>query len=369
MVNWNEIRDEFPVCKKMVYLNPAGGSPVSRSAAGEAIRFYREMLEFGDTYWDEWLVRTEGIREKLAAFLHADRDEIAFTTNTSVGMNHVAHMVKGSGDVLTMRDEFPSSTFPWLNQGIRVHFVEPENGAYSTETIEKSLTPEIKILVTSWVQYKTGFRQDLEKVGKLCKERNLIFVVNATQAMGIFPVDVKKCHIDFLVFTGLKWLTTGYGIGGLYAAHKWLDRPLPYAGWRSARNPGLMDNNLFELKHAASVLEAGSPHFPNVFALGGALDLIQRIGSDDIMSRVLSLNRLLRDKLEELGFTVISPAGEDQLSGITVISVDEPGQLVKKLREKGIFVAARGQGVRISVSFFNNEEDIFKLTEALKELR
>jgi cysteine desulfurase / selenocysteine lyase len=368
MVNWNEIREEFPVCKKLVYLNPAGGSPVSKSAAGEAVRYYNEMLENGDTCWDEWLIRTEGVRLKLAEFINAGKEEIAFTTNTSHGMNHVVQILKGSGSVLTMRDEFPSSTFPWLNQGIDVCFAEPENGVYSLNSIEKAITPEVKILVSSYVQYRTGFRQDLEKLGAFCKEKNLIFVVNATQALGIFPVDVRKCNIDFLVFTGLKWLTTGYGIGGLFVNRKWLGRSLPSAGWRSAVNPGLMDNQLLDLKHEASVLEAGSPHFPTVFALGGALDLFNRIGKAEIQHRVISLTKTLRGELEKLNLKIVSPSGENQLSGITVIKMENPGVLVKALREKGIFVSARGEGIRVSVSFFNNEEDINSLTAALKEL-
>ena len=287
MVDWNKVREEFPVCKKYVYLNPAGGSPVSQSAADEGKRFYDEMLEFGDTYWEKWLERTENVRSSLAGFIGADREEIGFTTNTSHGMNLVAQMLKnivqgeGKGEdrekattVLTMRDEFPSTTFPWLNQGTQIKFVEPENHGYSIDNIKKTLTPDVKILISSYVQYCTGFRQDLEELGNFCNENNLIFLVNATQALGIFPVDVKKCNIDFLVFTGLKWATAGYGIGGLYVNKKWLAPDnFPFAGWRSVHSPGKMDNLDLELKNEASVIESGCPHFPNIFALGGALKM------------------------------------------------------------------------------------------------
>ena len=112
MIDWNKVREEFPVCEKFVYLNPAGGSPVSMSAASEGKKFYDEMLEFGDTYWDKWLDRTEEIRTRLAEFIGAGQEEIAFTTNTSHGMNIVAQLLQNKGAVLTMRDEFPSSTFP-----------------------------------------------------------------------------------------------------------------------------------------------------------------------------------------------------------------------------------------------------------------
>ena len=262
MEDWTEVRKEFPVCEKYVYLNPAGGSPVSRSAATEGKRFYDEMLEFGDTYWDTWLERTEKVRSSLAEFIGAGRDEIGFTTNTSHGMNLVAQFLKNKGTVLTMEDEFPSTTFPWLNQGTEIKMVKAIDHAFPIDAIKKAITPDVKILITSYVQYKTGFRQDLEALGNFCKENDLIFVVNATQALGIFPVDVKKCHFDFLMFTGLKWATAGYGIGGLYIDRKWLGPKIfPFAGWRSVEVPEKMDNLALDLKKEASVIESGCPHF------------------------------------------------------------------------------------------------------------
>lgn len=369
MIDWKKIRDEFPVCKKYIYLNPAGGSPVSKSAAKEGKRFYDEMLEFGDTYWETWLERTENVRRNLADFINADREEIGFTTNTSHGMNLVAQMLKDKGTVLTMRDEFPSSTFPWLNQKTKIKFVEPTKNGYPIESIKKSLTPDIKILVSSYVQYCTGFRQDLEALGKLCKKNNLIFVVNATQALGIFPVDVKKCHIDFLMFTGLKWATAGYGIGGLYVNKKWLSHNnFPFAGWRSVKEPGKMDNLGLDLKNEASVIESGCPHFPNIFALGGALNLFNRIGKENVMNRVLFLNRLLEEKLTELGVEVICQKENKHRSGILIAKIPNPKFIVDELMKKNIIVSARGEGVRISASFFNNEEDVFTTIEELKNI-
>lgn len=369
MVDWNKVRDEFPVCKKYVYLNPAGGSPVSQSAAKEGKRFYDEMLEFGDTYWENWLDRTEKVRSDLAKFIGAERKEIGFTTNTSHGMNLVAQMLKNKGTVLTMRDEFPSSTFPWLNQGTKIKFTEPVDHAYPIEAIKKSLTPDVKILVSSYVQYKTGFRQDLEKLGKFCKGNNLIFVVNVTQALGIFPVDVKKCNIDFLMFTGLKWATAGYGIGGLFVNKKWLSPDnFPFAGWRSVKSPEVMDNIALDLKNEASVIESGCPHFPNIFALGGALNMFNRIGPENVVNRVIQLNRLLEKKLKTLGLRVICHEHNKHRSGILIAKIKNPKKVVGKLLEKNIIISARGEGIRISTSIFNNEEDIELLIKELDKI-
>ena len=367
MTDWNKVREEFPVCKKYVYLNPAGGSPVSQSAADAGKQFYDEMLEFGDIYWETWLDRAEGVRSDLANFIGASREEIGFTTNTSHGMNLVAQFLKDKGPILTMRDEFPSTTFPWLNQKTAIKFVEATNNGYSIEAIQKELTPDIKILVTSYVQYCTGFRQDLEKLGAFCKENNLVFVVNATQALGIFPVDVEKCNIDFLMFTGLKWATAGYGIGGLYVNKKWLNKDnFPFAGWRSAVDPGKMDNTDLDLKNEASVIESGCPHFPNIFALGGALKMFNKIGAEKVANRVLFLNALLEKKLRGLGINVINQKEDKHRSGILVAKIANPKNVVEELFKKNIIVSARGEGVRISTSIFNNEEDIEKLIQQLK---
>jgi len=368
-MDWNKIRDEFPVCKKYIYLNPAGGSPVSKSAALEGKRFYDEMLEFGDTYWDAWLERTENVRTSLAEFIGAEREEIGFTTNTSHGMNLVAQFLKNEGNVLTMRDEFPSTTFPWLNQKAKIKFVEPVDHAFPISEIEKVITPDIKILITSYVQYKTGFRQDLEELGRFCKKRNLIFVVNATQALGIFPVDVERCNIDFLVFTGLKWTTAGYGIGGLYINKKWLKKDnLPFAGWRSVIDPDKMDNLRLNLKNEASVIESGCPHFPNIFALGGALQMFRNFGKENVVKRVLYLNQFLENKLIENGIDVICQKKDKHRSGILIAKIQNAKKVVNELFKKNIIVSARGEGMRISTNIFNNEEDIEILIKELNQL-
>ena len=332
---------------------------MSRSASDAGKQFYTEMLEFGDTLYDSWMERTESTRKKVADYMGASEKEIAFTTNTSHSMNLVAHMLKGKGDVITMQDEFPSTTFPWLNQGVHVQMVSPVDGRYPLDAIEKKLTPKTKILVTSYVQYNTGFRQDLEAIGKFCRKKDLIFVVNATQAVPVFPVDVKKMNIDFLVFTGLKWATAGYGIGCLYISEKYLQKEkMPFAGWQSVHEPEQMDNMKLKLRQDASMLEGGCPHFPNIFALGGALDLFNRIGKENAAHRVLQLNRLLIEKLQQKGFELASPTEEKHMSGITIVKVKNPAETVEKLREKNIIVSARGEGLRISVSVFNNEGDV-----------
>lgn len=369
MTNWQDIRNEFPVCADYVYLNPAGGSPLSKTAAAEGKRYFDEMLEKGDIYWDTWLERAKSVRKKIAAFINATPAEIGFMPNTSSGMGQVAAMLSKKGRVLSMNDEFPSSTVPWINLGANIELILSVNNTYPIELIEKHITPDVKTIVTSYIQYRTGFRQDLEALGNLCKKKNIHFVVNATQAFGVFPIDVKKYNIDFLVFSGLKWAAAGYGSGAIYINQDILDKEaFPIAGWRSPENPERVDNANYTLRKESSVLEAGSLSFSPIFALGGAIDFITKIGINEVNGRVLELNRYLRNRLrEEKVDYVVLP--EDNCSGITVIKTTESKRIVSELMQKNIYVSSRGEGIRISVNFFNNEADIEAFINAYNILK
>jgi cysteine desulfurase / selenocysteine lyase len=284
-------------------------------------------------------------------------------------MSQVAAMLEGRGEVITMQDEFPSSTYPWIHKGFKLNFVKPVDGVYRIEDIEKAITPETRIMVSSYVQYNSGFRQDLKALSDLCKRRNLIFVVNATQGMGSMPIDVREIDADFLVFTCLKWTLAGYGIGGLYINKKWFGQiNFPAAGWRSDINPEHMDNQHPNLKTDASETEVGCPHFPCIFALGGALDLLSNIGQHTVFNRIMELNGYLEKRLNEKNLKIASIINKNYRSGITVIRIDNAKEIVQKLHEKKIIVSARGEGIRISVHIFNNFEDIDKLISSLTEI-
>jgi len=167
-------------------------------------------------------------------------------------------------------DEFPSCTLPWLQQGYRVDFVcSRDRGLIDLTDIEKSITANTRILVTSFVQFATGFRQNLVALGRLRRDRNMALVVDATQGMGVFPIDVTNSDIDFLVFSGYKWAQAGYGIGGLYVAPRFL-KPTSFrvAGWWSVRDPEAVVNDRLYLKQTAAALEVGCPRFAGIFAFG-----------------------------------------------------------------------------------------------------
>jgi len=370
-MNWSEIRALFPAAEHYTYLNTAAAPPLSVLAAREGKRYYDEMAEHGDVAWEDWLCRVEQIREKLATFINADARSVAFTYSTSHGMNLIAGILDHCGDVLCPTDEFPSCTLPWLQQRYRVHFVRPrDRGIIDLDDVQRSLSADIRVVVISYVQFSTGFRQDLVTLGRLCRDRKLIFVVDATQGMGVFPIDVVNSGIDFLVFSGYKWAQAGYGVGGLYVAPRFLNpTSFPVAGWWSVRDPEAVVNDRLDLKETAAALEVGCPHFAGIFALGAALTLFQEIGKCRIEERIHELTDYLHHRLQAERFNIASPLNRERRSGITIVEMRNAPEIVTRLAEKKIIVSARGKGLRVSVHIFNNFDDVDRLISGLRELR
>jgi len=326
------------------------------------------MMAHGDLIYEEWLDEINCIRNEVAQYIGADSDEIAFTTNTSIGMNHFARMLEGKGDVLTMDGEFPTSTLPWIHNNYNIKFVEPIHLTYPIEHIESAIDKKSGILVSSHIQYATGFRQDVKKLSEMAQRHNLYFVLNATQSFGPFKIDVKEMGVDFLCATGLKWAMSGYGIGIVYVSKKMQSElRFPIVGWKSVTDPNLMDNKNTKWKCSAEVLEAGCLHFPNIFALGETIKLFNSIGQENISNRLLQLTGYAITKLKKLNATILTPIEqESERSGILIVKVKEPETVKLQLREKGIILSKRGDGLRISCHIFNNFEDIDLCIEALK---
>jgi selenocysteine lyase/cysteine desulfurase len=369
-VDWERLRADFPVTERTAYLNSAGAGPVPRGVLEAASEFYRETLESGDRLWEEWLSRRERARQRVARLINAEPDEIAFTTNTSTGMNLIVDALEGAGEVVSCELEFPVSTIPWMHRGVRVHLVEAVDGELRTEDVLGATGERANIICLSHVQYSNGFRTDLAALGE-SKGRNT-FVVNASQSAGVFPIDVKRMRIDALCSTGHKWMLGGYGSGFVYLSRELLERTRPRAiSWMSVEDPFAMRNDSYRMRtDAAGRAEQGCPHFAGIFALGAAAEYLLGIGADEIERRALELNRLLTQSLTAAGWRVLSPlASEAARSAETLVEAEDPRRVVRHLARSGVAVTIKPQGFRVATHFFNNEEDIERLVKALGELR
>jgi selenocysteine lyase/cysteine desulfurase len=365
-IDWDLIRKQFPVTESVTYLNTAAAGPLSYAANQAATEYYHHMMLDGDVHWDEWLAKREQVRLAVAAFINAEPEEIGLTTNTSSGMNLIVDALEQRGEVISCDLEFPVTTIPWMNRRIPVHLVKSKAGEVRLDDISSAMNPRTGIISLSHVQFSNGFRMDLEALGG--NKGSHVLVVNASQSAGVFELDVKRMKIDALCCTGHKWMLSGYGSGFVYLSHRLLEETKPRAiGWLSVRDASGDSNNEVHLRHdAAARAELGCPPFAPIFALGAAVNLFQDIGKEAIQSRALELNRYLTGQLKESGWRVLSPIeNEAARSAETLVEALNPEQLVNHLAEQNVIVTKKPQGFRVSTDFFNNEQDIDRLIEAL----
>jgi selenocysteine lyase/cysteine desulfurase len=369
-VDWHRARRNFPVTEQLAYLNSAGAGPVSRASSEAATGFYREMLESGDKRWFDWLERRERARASIARLVNAEPDEIAFTTNTSTGMNLIIDALEGRGEVISCELEFPVSTIPWMHRGVRVHLLPARDGELPSEDIRAAMTERTGVICLSHVQYSNGFRAPLAEIGAARGAH--AFVVNAAQSAGVFQIDVKRMKIDALCATGHKWMLGGFGSGFVYLSRALLEETRPRAvSWLSAENPFAMRNDEFQVRaDAGARAEMGCPHFAGIFSLGAAADYLLQTGMLEIERRALALNRVLTEQLAADGWRVLSPlADESGRSAETLVAADDPARVARHLSQRGVAVTQKPEGIRVATHFFNNEDDIARLLAALREIR
>jgi selenocysteine lyase/cysteine desulfurase len=370
MINWDDIRKQFPVTEKLAYLNSAAAGPVSRKSSEAASGYYEKMMSDGDVHWNRWLADRETIRKKIAQFINAEPEEIAFTTNTSSGMNVIVDALEDRGEVLSSELEFPVTTLPWMHRRIPVHLLPATDGEVRIEDLAGAMTHATGIIALSHVQFSNGFRINPEELGEIKGKHAL--VINASQSCGAFEVDVKRMKIDALCATGHKWMLAGYGSGFVYLNRELLEQSLPRSiGWLSVEHPFDMRNDEFRPRHdAAARVELGCPHFAGIFSLGASVDLISDVGIANIQARVLELSSYLASRLAESGWKVLSPRkNEGARSAETLIQVEKPSKVVHHLFRRGVVVTEKPHGIRVATHFFNNEDDIERLIAGMNENR
>jgi selenocysteine lyase/cysteine desulfurase len=367
------VRKQFPVTKKLVYLHHAGVSPLSVRVAEALSKQVAEQVELGGRAEDLWDKRADEARKEAAKLLHTRAREIAFVTNTSQGLNLFARGVswKKGDNVVVPRVEFPANVYPWLaleQYGVRTKFVPERNGRILTDDIERAIDRRTRLVAISFVEFVSGYRNDLKTIGRLCKQRDIYLVVDAIQGIGALDLDVGKCGISALACGGHKWLLAPQGTGIFYCSSKAIrevDHPMP--GWMSV--VGWEDFYRFKYKlfPDSRRYESAQKNLLGITGLYEALKMINRLGITDIEKRILSITDHLCDLLRRRGFSIFSPRGDGEKSGI--VSFD-PGRhkaeaVWSKLLKRGFVTSARQGKIRVAPHFYNTHEEMERLVHAL----
>ncbi len=275
------------------------------------------------------------------------------------------------GDRVILNDlEFPANVYPFLNlkkEGVIVDFVKSKEGKVSAEEIIEAVKPETKVISISLVQFLTGYRADLEKIGKVCNEKGIIFSVDAIQGLGAVRVDVEKCYIDFLSAGTQKWLLGMRGLGFIHITEELQKQLEPkYVGWLSVTGAWDLLNYNLTLKNSAEAFQCGTISFAAVYALSASLGLLDEFGFDKVEKRVINNSLLLLERLEEIGVnTVLNKNDEKYLAGIISFKHPDYQKIFDSLTEKNIYCAVREGYVRLAPHFYNNDDDIIRVVKEL----
>ena len=240
-MEWNHIRDQFPVTERLVYLDHASRCPTPLPVMLRQEEFLHFCAECGRDYSTWWKI-ADNLRGKIASLIKADEKEIGFASSTTEAMNICAQGFKWQpGDnIVIAQMEFPSNVYPWLGLSkneVEVRFVEPQNYEITPELIDRYVDSHTRMISLSHVQAANGFRIDLEEIGYYCKKQGICFCVDATQSLGAFPIDVKTAHIDFLACSTYKWMMGSDGLAIFYCANDFLSNlNQVFLGWSGRIN-------------------------------------------------------------------------------------------------------------------------------------
>jgi len=368
-----ELRSLFPVTERYAYLNHASTGPfptpvVEAMTSMMAQRQWREDADLG------WLDdRVAEVRELVARLLHATADEIAFVASTSHGLNIVAAGLdwQAGDNVVCAETEFPANVYPWLNlrrRGVRVRFAKAREGRIPLESISAQMDDRTRLVAISFVEFFTGYRNDLAAVSELCRRHGALLCVDGIQGLGVLPLDVNACGVDFLAAHAPKWLLGPCGIGFLYCRSERLpELDLAMAGWRSVVQQDEYFSYESDWFPTARRFEIGSLNHLGLAGLGASLDLLLGVGIERIEERVLLLTDRLMVELKRKGYRVITPPGRQERAGIVsfVPGDEDPEELAARLKGAGVVVSARGPGIRVSPHFYNSDCEIDALMQAL----
>jgi cysteine desulfurase/selenocysteine lyase len=364
---------EFPLSADLIYLNHAAVAPWPLRTAEAVQRFAEENCRQGASHYPEWMKKERLLREQLRDLLNApSADDIALLKNTSEAISMVAYGLdwRPGDNVVSSNEEFPSNRIPWqslANQG--VEFREADFGG--AESPEQALFDLVdgntRLIAVSSVQYASGLRVDLERIGRFCRERDILFSVDAIQSLGALRFDAQGCQADFVMADGHKWMLGPEGLAVFYAAPRARDRlKLSQYGWHMVENAGDYDTQTWQPAASARRFECGSPNMLGIHALSASLSLLAEIGMATVEKQVLERAALLIEAiLAEPRLKLLSASQPEHRSGIVTFShgtVDNPA-LFQKLKRHGVVCALRGGGIRFSPHFYTPES---QLREALE---
>jgi len=383
MLNQKLIDEEFAFLKDAIFLNVSQVSMPPKRVQDA----YRSFMDnYVATYgmgmvpaaWD----MVAETRELVAKLVNCEAEEVGFVKNTAEGMSILAcgYPLKAGDSIVIADQEHQSVLFPWINMhekiGLRLNVVKSIEGNIRTQDMIDAIDEDTKILVVSSAQFSTGFRADLETLGKECKKRGIIFAVDGIQTLGRYVMDVKKFNIDYLVAGTNKGLFGTLGAGLVYCSNRIVQKIIPpYAGYQSTMShvaPPSITTNFENLEWYPNArrFESGNLSYNCIYAINKGISLLLELGVENIQEQIEMLEETLRDQISDLKLHVVSPEPALHRSGIVCVyyPANKDDEADKILKDKKIYCTMRGGYIRIGLDFYNTPQQMATVAAALHEI-
>jgi selenocysteine lyase/cysteine desulfurase len=358
------IDSEFKISEDYIFLNHAAVSPWPQRTTAAVERFARENLVFGPIHYPEWLEVENELRRQLASLIRAPSpDDIALLKNTSEGLSLVAYGLDwASGDnIVSSNQEFPSNRVVWeslSDRGVELRQVELVKADSTPEAeLEAACDARTRLLAVSSVQFATGLTLDLQRLGRFCRQRGILFCIDAIQSIGAVDMDLRSLEADFIVADGHKWMLGPEGLALFYCRAELREQlHLHQYGWHMLENSVDFDQRAWRPAASAQRFECGSPNMLGIHALSASVGLLLEAGMSTIERLVRTRADFLATRLQTIEGLRIR---DDRFrrSGIVAFEhTDTPGvDLFRGLQKHNIICALRGGLVRFSPHFYTQE--------------
>lgn len=370
-----KIRSLFPATLKYTYLNSAAVSPMPKIAADAVYRQLTDVSENGSSHYAEWIAVKQNSRALTAEMLKVKAEQIAFMRNTSDGFATVANGMKWeNGDnIVTFAKEFPANFYAWRrirdSLGVELRLCPERDGRIDVDEFVGLIDTNTRLVSISAVQFASGFRADLEKIGAAARKVDALFAVDIIQGFGAMPFDLPAQLVDIAAGASHKWLCAPEGCGILYLSERARERVEPtLVGWISVEDAWNFDDYEQQFKPNALAWETGTGGISLFYGLEQSLRLLNETGAENIEKYLRNLTDYLCELLAAKDYEIVSSRVPKERSQI--VCVRHRGgltsvEIAKRLDAEKIVVSPRGDRLRIAPHFFNNEKDIEHLIEML----
>ena len=380
-------RAHFPVLERWMYMDVTGRGVLSREArAALDAHLDERMMNGGDKV--KFFDLVEATRARFAQLIHAHPEEIALTKNISEGLNMVATAFdwkRGDNVILCPELEHPNNVYPWLNMqryGLEVRTVAPREGHIPVEDIIACMDSGTRVVTVSTVTFAPGFRTDVDTLGRACRERGVLLLVDAAQSAGIIDTDVARSHIDALAVSTQKGLLALYGMGFFYCRREWAERLKPAYLARFGVDLGdaheaTLGDLSFKYAPAARRFDLGNYNYAACAAVDASMRQLLEWGTANIERHVSGLTRALARGFLELGLSVSGGAPGPHLANIVTVGElsadhyatgsERYNRLYEHLTANRVKLSIRRGTLRFSLHVYNTEQDVERVLALTSE--